>query len=69
MTNSVKVFFLKSILDFEFEIEFENQIRIHAYERVNTYITSIHVSIHIVFHIVFYKFTSVHVHMITEAKG
>ena len=46
MTDSVKVFFIKkSILDFEFEIEFENQIRIHTYERVNTHITSIYVLI------------------------
>ena len=46
MTASVKILEnKKSIFDFEFEIEFENQIRIHAYERVNTHITSIYVLI------------------------
>jgi len=45
LTASIKIFQKKSIFDFEFKIEFENQIRIHAYESVNTHITSIYVPI------------------------
>jgi len=47
LTASIKIFQNNkiSIFDFEFKIEFENQIRIHVYERVNTHITSIYVLI------------------------
>ena len=65
----IKKSYLILILNLKINLKTHINRSTRVQERVNSYITFICVSIHIVFHIVFYKFTSVHVQMITKTKG